>query len=82
MSSSGKQLNNKQSYEGEDIEENVGMTAAPREQQIVSQSNLDEEIMDEEVKSGDAAPVLDGPIQDDIGASNENLNQENFVPES
>jgi len=32
MSSSGKQLNNKKSYEGDEIEENVGMTAAPREQ--------------------------------------------------
>jgi hypothetical protein len=50
------------------------MTAAPREHQIVSQSNLDEEIAEDEVKSGDAAPALDGQIQDEIVASNENLN--------
>lgn len=71
---SAKQLNNKEFSQGDDIEENVGMTAAPREQQIVSQSNLDEEINEEEVKSGDAAPALDGQIQDEAIASQENLN--------
>lgn len=69
MSNSGKQLNNVKSQEGDEIEENVGMSAPPRGQQILSQENLDEEILEEEIKTGDQAPpVGEGPIQDEIGS--------------
>ena len=53
MNEEESKLDNKDSYE--EIEENVRQTAAPREQQILSQSNLEEEIPDDQVKSGSLA---------------------------
>ena len=43
-------LGNSKSFD-DDIEENVHQTAAPRAQQVLSQSNLDEELPQEELKS-------------------------------
>lgn len=43
-------LGNSKSFD-DDIEDNVHQTAAPRAQQVLSQSNLDEEIPQEEQKS-------------------------------
>ena len=43
-------LGNSKSFD-DDIEDNVHQTAAPRAQQVLSQSNLDEEIPQEELKS-------------------------------
>lgn len=51
----GNKLANSKSYD-DDIEENVRQTAAPRAPQVFSQSNLDEDIQDEEIKSGGYLP--------------------------